>query len=447
MVGSGCGDGVDAGGNPLRPWLTPLAVLYAGTFRGPSWPRPMGSDMTNRPESYRFHNGGAKGVLPFADEEYHDRLAGLRDVMELHGLDAVVLTSMQNVAYYSGFLYLSFGRPYACVVTPTECITVSAGIDAGQPWRRSIADNITYTDWTRDNFWRVVAGITGTGKAIGCEADHLTMERAEKLNAFLQPKRGMDISPATMEQRMRKSEAEIALIQHGCNVADVGGYAIREAIGLGATELEIAIAGRDAMEREIAKRFPDAEYRDTWVWFQSGLNTDGAHNPVTSRALKRGDILSLNCFPMISGYYTALERTLFLGDCDPASLKIWEANIAAHEYGMSLLKPGASCSGVTAQLNAFLAERDLLQYRTFGYGHSFGLLCHHYGREAGLELREDIDTVLEPGMVISMEPMLTIPEGQPGAGGYREHDILVITEDGAEDLTHYPYGPGFNILT
>jgi creatinase len=61
-------------------------------------------------------------------------------------------------------------------------------------------------------------------------------------------------------------------------------------------------------------------------------------------------------------------------------------------------------------------------------------------------LREDIDTVLEPGMVISMEPMLTIPEGMPGAGGYREHDIFVVTEDEPEDITHYPYGPAFNVV-
>ncbi len=399
-----------------------------------------------RPDHYRFHNGAAKDALPFAASEYEDRLAGLRDIMELHSLDAIVLTSMHNVAYYSGFLYCSFGRPYACVVTPTECITVSAGIDAGQPWRRSIGDTITYTDWTRDNFWRVVAGITGTGKAIGCEADHLTMERAEKLNSFLKPKRGMDIAPATMQQRMMKSPAEIALIKHGANVADVGGYAIREAIKVGATELEISIVGRDAMEREIAKRFPDAEYRDTWVWFQSGLNTDGAHNPVTNRKLKHGDILSLNCFPMISGYYTALERTLFVGEVDPASMTIWQHNIDAHEYGMTLLRPGASCAEITAKINAFLAERDMLQYRTFGYGHSFGILSHYYGREAALELREDIDTVLEPGMVISMEPMLTIPHGQPGAGGYREHDIFVVTEDAPEDITQYPYGPAFNVV-
>jgi len=395
---------------------------------------------------YRFHNGGAKDTLPFTTEEYDDRLAGLRDIIEMHDLDAVVLTSMHNVAYYSGFLYCSFGRPYACVVTKTDCVTISAGIDAGQPWRRSIGDNITYTDWKRDNMWRAVASVTGLGKAVGCEADHLTMERAEKFNTFVQPKRGMDIAPATMHQRMMKSPAEIALIKHGSNVADVGGYAIRDAIRVGATELEISIAGRDAMEREIAKRFPDAEYRDTWVWFQSGLNTDGAHNPVTNRKLKQGDILSLNCFPMISGYYTALERTLFVGEVDDASMKVWQTNIDSHEFGMKLLRAGASCAEITGKINAFLAERQMLQYRTFGYGHSFGILSHSYGREAALELREDIDTVLEPGMVISMEPMLTIPDGMPGAGGYREHDIFVVTEDAPEDITHYPYGPAFNIV-
>lgn len=401
--------------------------------------------MTERPEHYRFHNG-EKAPLPFAAEEYEARLEGLRDILDLHSLDAVVLTSMHNIAYYSGFLYCSFGRPFACVVTRTECVTVSAGIDAGQPWRRSHGDNITYTDWTRDNFWRTVAHVTGTGKALGFEADHLTLVQSEKINAFLKPSRGMDISPATMAQRMVKSPAEIELIRAGAAVADVGGYAIRDAIREGVREIDVAMAGRDAMELEIAKRFPDAEYRDTWVWFQSGINTDGAHNPVTARKLKHGDILSLNCFPMISGYYTALERTLFVGELDEASRGYWQANVDAHEYGMSLLKPGVSCAEVALKINDFLSERDLLQYRTFGYGHSFGVLSHYYGREAGLELREDIDTVIEPGMVISMEPMLTIPEGRSGAGGYREHDILVIGEDGAEDITGFPYGPDHNVV-
>jgi len=398
-----------------------------------------------RPEFYTCENGD-KVVLPFTPEEYEARLAGLRDLMELHGLDACLLTSMHNIAYYSGFLYCSFGRPYALVVTADRSVVISAGIDAGQPWRRCHGESLTYTDWARDNYWRAVRHIIGEAKAVGVEADHLTMVNAEKFNHFLKPKRGLDIAPGTMAQRMVKSPAEIELIRHGAAVADVGGFAIHDTIKEGLREIDVAMAGRDAMEAEIAKRFPEAEYRDTWVWFQSGLNTDGAHNPVTGRVLERGDILSLNCFPMISGYYTALERTMFVGEVDAASLKIWEANVAAHEYGMSLLKPGAVCSEITAKINAFFAERDLLQYRTFGYGHSFGVLSHYYGREAGLELREDIETVLEPGMVISMEPMLTLAADQPGAGGYREHDILVIGEDDAEDITKYPYGPAFNVV-
>ena len=400
--------------------------------------------MTTRPQQYRLHQG--ERILPFAAEEYDDRLADLRELMEVQGVEACVFTSMHNIAYYSGFLYCSFGRPYGLVVTPTESVTISAGIDAGQPWRRCHGDNLTYTDWQRDNFWRTVQSVTGEGRVIGCEADHLTLLQSEKLNHFLKPRRGVDIAGATMLQRMHKSPAELDLIRHGAAVADVGGYAIREAVQIGAREIDVAIAGRDAMEMEIAKRFPDAEYRDTWVWFQSGINTDGAHNPLTSRKLKQGDILSLNTFPMISGYYTALERTMFLGQVDAASRRIWDINVAAHELGISLLVPGAKCSDVTARLNTFFEEHQVLQYRSFGYGHSFGLLSHYYGREAGLELREDIDTVLEPGMVISMEPMLTIPQGQPGAGGYREHDILIITEDGNEDITKYPYGPDFNLV-
>ena len=89
---------------------------------------------------------------------------------------------------------------------------------------------------------------------------------------------------------------------------------------------------------------------------------------------------------------------------------------------------------------------DLLKYRSFGYGHSFGVLSHYYGREAAVELREDIETVLKPGMVVSMEPMVMLPSGVPGAGGYREHDILIITANGAENISGFPFGPDHNII-
>ncbi|SEW26310.1 creatinase [Aliiroseovarius sediminilitoris] len=389
---------------------------------------------------------GEKAPLPFSKAEYERRLKTLRGIMANRGVEAVLFTSMHNIAYYSGFLYCSFGRPYGCVVTADRCTTVSANIDAGQPWRRSFGDNVIYTDWERNNYWRAVKDVMGGAKSVGIEGDHLTLAQRALAEEFLTGVSFTDIAPDAMKARMVKSAEEIALIREGARVADHGGAAIRDAIRIGAREIDIAMAGRDAMEEEIARVHPDSEIRDSWVWFQSGINTDGAHNPVTTRKLEAGDILSLNTFPMISGYYTALERTLFIGEPDKNSLRIWEANVAAHELGISLIKPGATCSGITAEINKFFESEGLLQYRSFGYGHSFGVLSHYYGREAGLELREDIDTALEPGMVVSMEPMLFLPEGTPGAGGYREHDILVVGETDAENITGFPYGPEHNIV-
>ncbi|WP_417617467.1 M24 family metallopeptidase, partial [Oceanisphaera sp.] len=127
-------------------------------------------------------------------------------------------------------------------------------------------------------------------------------------------------------------------------------------------------------------------------------------------------------------------------------LELWELNCKVHRRGIELIKAGTRCCDIAHELNEIFAEQDALKYRTFGYGHSFGTLSHYYGREAGLELREDIETVLEPGMVVSMEPMIMLPEGLPGAGGYREHDILVISESGVENITRFPFGPEHNII-
>ncbi len=402
--------------------------------------------MSTLPQVIRIENGG-QVQHTFSEGEYLNRQARLRALMAELGVDAVLFTSIHNINYYSDFLYCSFGRPYGLVVTQDRVVSISANIDGGQPWRRTVGDyNLVYTDWQRDNFFRAVQQEIKDGQRVGVEHDHITLERLNKLQAALPAATIVDIAAATMRLRMIKSAEEIAHIKQGAQVCDVGGAALVAAVHGGVPEHEVALASTQAMVREIAKRYPHGELMDTWTWFQSGINTDGAHNPVTSRQVQEGDILSLNCFSMIAGYYTALERTLFYGHCDDASLKLWQANVHVHEEGLKLVKPGIRCSEVAHELNRVFDSYGLLQYRTFGYGHSFGVLSHYYGREAGLEFREDIDTVLEPGMVVSIEPMIMLPEGMPGAGGYREHDILVVTENGAENITGFPYGPEHNII-
>ncbi|WP_432256378.1 aminopeptidase P family protein [Limimaricola sp. AA108-03] len=388
-----------------------------------------------------YVGNGEKAKPTFSASEMQRRQDAIRAHMAEAGIDAALFTSYHNINYYADFIYCQFGRRYGLVIDQDSATTISAGIDGGQPWRRTFGHNITYTDWQKDNFFHAVRQVAGKAKRIGIEFDHVNIELLEQLKSEFPGVEFTDIAAPAMRLRMIKSAEEIAHITEMARIADIGGAACVEATAVGVTEREVALHSTATMIREIAKSWPEAELLDTWTWFQSGINTDGAHNPVTSRKIERGDILSLNCFPMVAGYYVALERTLFAEEASDEHIRLWEINCKVHDRGKELLVPGKKCSEIAKQLNEIYAEENLLQYRSFGYGHSFGVLSHYYGREAGLELREDCETVLEPGMVVSMEPMITIPEGTPGAGGYREHDILVIEEGGNRNITGFPYGP------
>lgn len=388
-----------------------------------------------------YTNNGDKAKPTFSTGEMQRRQEAIREHMAGNNIDAVLFSSYHCINYYSDFLYCYFGRRYGLVITADKATSISAGIDGGQPWRRTFGDNVTYTDWNRDNYFHAVRNLVGNAKRIGIEFDHVNLDLLTLLKSEFPGVEFLDIAAPSMRQRMIKSAEEIAHITEMTRIADIGGAACVEAIAVGVSEREVALHSTQTMINEIGKSWPEGELLDTWTWFQSGLNTDGAHNPVTSRRIERGDILSLNCFPMVAGYYVALERTLFAEEASDEHVRLWDINCKVHDRGKELLIPGAKCSDVAKELNEMYASEDLLQYRSFGYGHSFGVLCHYYGREAGLELREDCDTILEPGMVISMEPMITIPNHLPGSGGYREHDILVINDSGNTNITGFAYGP------
>ncbi len=393
-----------------------------------------------------FTKNGQKVTPTFSAAEMTRRLDAIRKTMAECDIDAALFTSYHNICYYSDFLYCQFGRRYGLLVDHDKSTSISAGIDGGQPWRRTFGENLTYTDWQKDNYFHAIGQLIGGVKRLGIEFDHVNIDLLGLLKAEFPGVEFVDIAAPAMRLRMIKSAEEIAHITEMARIADLGGAACVEATQVGTPEHEVALHSTRTMVREIAKSWPHAELMDTWTWFQSGLNTDGAHNPVTSRKIERGDILSLNCFPMVAGYYVALERTLFAETASDENIRLWKINCEVHDRGKELLVPGRRCSEVAKELNALYGEHDLLRYRSFGYGHSFGVLCHYYGREAGLELREDCETVLEPGMVVSMEPMITLPDHLAGAGGYREHDILVITEDGNRNITGFPYGPDHLIV-
>ena len=181
-----------------------------------------------RPDFFTLKNG-EKAKLPFSNEEYNQRLNKLRSIMDKDNLDMIILTSMHNIAYYSGFIYCSFGRPYGCIITENKIVTISANIDASQPWRRSHCENIIYTDWKKDNFLKAITSIIDENKIpknIGIENDHITLEMNEKIQSIFLASAFTDISKKLMKLRMIKSKEEIEIIKNGARIADIGGEAV-----------------------------------------------------------------------------------------------------------------------------------------------------------------------------------------------------------------------------
>ncbi len=109
----------------------------------------------NMPSLITLPNG-PKMRATFSVTELNRRLAMLRAQLQALELDAVVLTSIHNVNYFGDFLYCSFGRSYALVVTQDRSTLITTNIDGGQGYRRSLGDNLIYTDWQRDNYFRAV---------------------------------------------------------------------------------------------------------------------------------------------------------------------------------------------------------------------------------------------------------------------------------------------------
>ena len=136
----------------------------------------------NMPRTILIPNGD-NIVHTFSDQEYLNRQQKLKNHMAQSNIDTVIFTSIHSINYYSDFLYCSFGRPYALVVTQDKVTSVTANIDGGQPFRRTFGENLVYTDWQKDSYFYALQQLAKNGGKIGIEYDHITKERLDKLHA------------------------------------------------------------------------------------------------------------------------------------------------------------------------------------------------------------------------------------------------------------------------
>ena len=144
-----------------------------------------------RPSLVDYRANGKPPKPTFSADEMQGRRSGIRGWMAKSNVDACLFTSYHNICYLADFLYCSFGRKYGLVITQKTATTVSAAIDGGQPARRTFGDNVTYTDWSRENYFTAVQGLIRGAKRIGLEFDHVSIDFRKSLqDAF----RGWNLS-------------------------------------------------------------------------------------------------------------------------------------------------------------------------------------------------------------------------------------------------------------
>ena len=392
-----------------------------------------------------WHND-EKPRFPFSDHEMERRQDDVRQWMAANDVDAALFTSSQSIAYFSGWFYSGFQQKCGMIVSPTAATTISPAVEGGQPWRQGFHDNISYTDWRRDNFFYALRQLTLRVGRLAIELDHVNLKFLRQLESALPGVDFVDIGQASMWMRSIKSAEEHDLLRAGARTAAQSATAVLGLIVPGALEYEVAIAGVAAMHRGVAAAFPGAGMMGCEVLFQSGIHTDGAHNPITDKRIRSGDVLSLTCAPLLFGYASPMQRTLFCEHADDASLVIWEKNLTVHRRALDLIRPGALCSEIARELSDLDRECDVLKHRSGGYGQTIGLQSNSLGGGQDVAIREDCFAELRPGMVISIDPTLIVPDGTPGAGGYRDTDMMIITENGAECITEFSQGPDDNII-
>ncbi|MFT7555926.1 MAG: creatinase, partial [Planctomycetota bacterium] len=382
----------------------------------------------------------------FSEQEMQRRQRDLRQVMEQSDVEAIIATSFHNTLYYSNFWMTPFGRGHFAVLPRNgDGALIAPRIEFDRPAKYSWFDDVRI-------YWDVRSPLDGsikliaealadrgiTSGRIGIEHEYITLGFFQSLKIALPDCEFVDVTLPIMETQIIKSDEEIALIRNGAQVAVVGAEAFMAAIDVGVTEVEVARAAVAAMEDEMRVRFPDFEVQeDTFSWCQTGVERSYvAHGPNTWNPIERNQLLSLNVFPMIVGYYHLLERSVYFGDLPDTVRKPLQAQIDAHHAGIKALKPGVRFNQIDDVVDPIFEKAGYLEDRTFGTGHSFGIMSRWYGRDEIGEMRPYNDRPLEANMIVSIEPMISVE----GIGGFRHADMLLITETGSELLTTFDNG-------
>ena len=376
-------------------------------------------------------------------EEFASRRAALAE--RLAGYDGAVLFDPHHVMYYTGFAFIPTERPIAFVLTSdgrggmlvprleVEHAAANAAVDEiahydefpGERHPMTLLKELLDSLGVRG---RLAADNPGYPWMFGYRGPSLAELYGEEVG---------EIAGAVEDQMQIKSPAEIALLRESSRWAGVAHRLLQEYTRPGITETEVerraSSEATDAMLAELGSDYRGQSqwYHGVWAGYrgQIGRNAAIPHTFAGNLVFEPGDVLVTEATAPLWGYHSELERTLVLGPPSDEQQRLFEHMLALQDLAVAALRPGRTCAEVDAQVRAYYEEHDLWGNWRHHTGHCIGLRYHE-----GPFLDHGDPTVIEPGMVFTVEPGLY----DAALGGFRHSDTIAVTEDGVDWLTDYP---------
>jgi len=227
---------------------------------------------------------------------------------------------------------------------------------------------------------------------------------------------------------LKKTSEEVEAIRLANRVANVGLQVFFENLQPGRTEAEVAAAVESAIYRQIGR---DAIFHSRgWAMVQSGPNSAdaGRFNRSTGRRLENGDLVLIELATCVNGYWSDLTRTAALGSPKAEVDQILALVRDAQQAAVDGVRPGVSAADIDALARDKIAAHGLSSLFTHHTGHHVGFRYH----DPGFLILPGESAQLEPGMVITIEPGVYVPERGAGA---RIEDNVLVTESGHETLS------------
>ena len=381
-------------------------------------------------------------ITKLSKEELQSRLLTFKTVLQERELDGAVIFRPTRIQYFINFLHLSTERPIALVIPvngePAVLVPKleEEHLQLQAPWITKIQ---VYDEYPGEKhpMLHLVALVNTLGlgdKRLGIDNDGFLDQNSYEgpgLSAIMncQLKNvGIDID----HMRVKKTPVEVELLRQSGNWASFTHTLLQQEIQIGKSEREISRIAEEKAYLKLDEAFGKTGHFGAvglHASFRSGTKTSMGHASMGSRLVEAGDNIVSYCQGIVSGYITELERTLFMDKPGEQKADLFKVVREAQKLALDMIKPGTECAAVDIKIRDFFEKNGKTELTTHHQGHGLGLEFHE---APFLDLGDH--TVLEAGMVLSVEPGLYVR----GVGGFRHSDTVLVTENGYEILTPYP---------